>query len=222
MAHRAVFLDRDGVLNRLVWRRDEEIWDSPYRLDEFELLPGVPEAVRAIRALGFLVVVVSNQPGAAKGKCGRMQLDLLFGELRRQLRFGGADVDAIYYCPHHPDAVVECLRFACNCRKPKPGLLHIAASDLDIDLGASYLVGDSDKDIAAALAAGCWPILVGREAGVARAASAARAPVSAGLVGAASLARGVGGVPQDSFLSSPMRATDLQEATQLIARREQT
>ena len=158
--NRAVFLDRDGAINAAIWNRIEGKLDTPYRLEDFRLLPGVGRAVRAINEMGLLAVVVSNQPGVAKGKCDYAFLETVNAELAARLARQRAHLDAIYYCLHHPDAVDESLRVDCDCRKPKPGLLLRAARELDIDLARSFMLGDSPKDIEAGLAAGCQTSLV--------------------------------------------------------------
>lgn len=158
---RAVFLDRDGVINPLVYNAQEGGLDSPYRLDQFRLLPGVGPALRSLKEMGFLTVVVSNQPGVAKGKCSPGFLEALNWRLAAELRRYGAALDAIYYCLHHPQGKVPGLRRACLCRKPRPGLLLEAAQELGIDLRSSYMVGDRKVDIEAGLAAGCTTLLVG-------------------------------------------------------------
>lgn len=157
---RAVFLDRDGVINALVYRPEDGIFDSPYSMDEFRLLTGVAEAVRRLNSMGLLAIVVSNQPGVAKGKCDHAFLDTITVHIHQQLAQQGARLDGVYYCRHHPEAIVPELRQECSCRKPKPGLLLVAAQDHRIDLSQSYMVGDNPKDIQAGLAAGCTTILV--------------------------------------------------------------
>jgi len=124
---RAVFLDRDGVINATLWNSTEEKWDSPYTLEDFQLLPGTAQAIRSMNELGYLTVVISNQPGVAKGKCSPQFLDALDRKMLLDLAREDARLDAIYYCLHHPDAQVESLRVACGCRKPKPDLLLRAA-----------------------------------------------------------------------------------------------
>jgi len=158
--NRAVFLDRDGVINAALYDPVEGKPDSPYRLEDFRLLVGVAQAVRAINEMGFLAVVVSNQPGVAKGKCDYAFLETVNAELTVRLARQKAHLDAIYYCLHHPDAVDESLRVDCDCRKPKPGLLLRAAQELNIDLTGSFMLGDSPSDIEAGLTAGCQTILV--------------------------------------------------------------
>ena len=158
--NRAVFLDRDGVINAALYNPVEGKLDSPYRLEEFRLLPGAAQAIRRTNGLGFLAIVVSNQPGVAKGKCDFAFLGALNHLLRQELARQGAYLDAIYYCFHHPQAQVESLRLSCDCRKPQPGLLLQAARELSIDLARSYMVGDLPTDVEAGCAAGCRTILV--------------------------------------------------------------
>jgi len=159
---RAVFLDRDGVLNSLVYHQDLGIIDSPGTLAQFHILPGVPKAIRKLNDLGLAVVVVSNQPGIAKGRFSPALLGNFDQKLRAALRSVGAHIDATYYCLHHPDAVVRKLRKRCACRKPGIGMLTEASRDLGISLSESYMVGDGLTDIEAGSRAGCRTIFVGR------------------------------------------------------------
>ncbi len=158
---KAVFLDRDGVLNQVVCHPEFGLIDSPSNPDQFQLLPYVPEILRSIRALGFLLVVVSNQPGIAKGKFTVEILKAIDEKMHKELRQGGIALDAVYYCLHHPEATLPEYRLRCQCRKPRPGLLLQAARDLDIDLPGSYMVGDGLTDVQAGIAAGCRTILIG-------------------------------------------------------------
>jgi D-glycero-D-manno-heptose 1,7-bisphosphate phosphatase len=144
---RALFLDRDGVLNALV--RREGRWLSPLHFDEFALLPGVARAVRVLRKAGLVALVVTNQPELTRGRLHPAELGRMHAALGRAI-----ELDGIYVCPHR-DAD------RCACRKPLPGLLLSAARHWRISLRASFLVGDSAKDIAAGHAAGCRTILVG-------------------------------------------------------------
>src|SRR2546422_8746976 len=138
---RAVFLDRDGVLNRLVGRNGQSV--SPRRLAEFALLPGVRPAVAALRRASLLVIVVTNQPDVARGALPPAELERIHARLLKTV-----PIDAIYACPHdEPDS--------CACRKPNPGLLRRASLDWNIHLETSFLVGDTWKDIAAGKAGGC-------------------------------------------------------------------
>lgn len=154
---RAVFLDRDGTINRYVgFLRD---------IEQFELLPGVAEAICRINASGYLAIVVTNQPVIARGEVTREQLREIHNKMETLLGHEGAYVDALYYCPHHPDrgypGEVPELKIDCGCRKPRPGLLLRAAADYNIDLANSWMIGDSDSDVQAGQAAGCRTIRIG-------------------------------------------------------------
>ena len=157
---KCVFLDRDGTLNKYVgFLRD---------IDQLELLPGAAEAVRRINASGYLAIVVTNQPVIARGEVTVPQLQEIHNKLETLLGREGAYLDAIYYCPHHPhkgyEGEVPELKFDCDCRKPKPGMLLKAAEDFHIDLSASYMVGDGDNDVQCGLNAGCTPVKIGQAA----------------------------------------------------------
>jgi D-glycero-D-manno-heptose 1,7-bisphosphate phosphatase len=147
---RALFLDRDGVLNALVQRDGR--WLSPLRFEDFAVLPGVAGAVRALREAGLVALVVTNQPELTRGRLCPGELERMHAALGRAI-----ELDGIYVCPHR-DAD------RCGCRKPLPGLLLAAAKHWRVSLRASFLVGDSEKDIAAGRAAGCRTILVGSSA----------------------------------------------------------
>ncbi len=149
---RAVFLDRDGVLNRLIERDGQGV--SPRALAEFALLPGVRPAVAALQRASLLVIVVTNQPDMARGALAPAEIERMHDRLLKAV-----PIDAIYVCPHdEPDG--------CACRKPKPGLLRRASLDWNIHLGTSFLVGDTWKDIAAGKAACCATIQVAATLGV--------------------------------------------------------
>ena len=157
---KAVFLDRDGTINRYV--------GFLRNIDDFELLPGVAEAIRQINERGYLAVVATNQPVIARGEVTVDQLREIHNKMETLLGNEGAYLDAIYFCPHHPDKgfpneVAE-LKRECDCRKPKPGMLLKAAKDLNIDLQQSWMVGDGKNDIEAGKAAGCRTALIGEEA----------------------------------------------------------
>lgn len=158
---RAVFLDRDGSINSMVYNPNFGLVDSPRSPEEFRLLPGVAEAIRLINEMGLLAVVVSNQPGIAKGRCTPKTLKAITQKMHRELAQAGAHLDAAYYCLHHPEALWEEYRVTCNCRKPKPGLLQKAAEELGIDLKASYMIGDGLTDILAGKAVRCTTVFLG-------------------------------------------------------------
>jgi len=153
MARRAVFLDRDGVLIR-----DVHLLTHPRQI---ELCASAPWALRQLHDRGFLVVVVSNQTVVARGLATEQDVETVHASIQKLL--GGSDrtkVDRFYFCPHHPSATLHQYRASCDCRKPRPGMLLQAAADLDLDLAASYLVGDRISDIVAGNRVGCRTVLV--------------------------------------------------------------
>lgn len=152
-----VFLDRDGVLNTDV--------DLVHRPEQLELLPGAAEAVRRLNECGIRCVVVTNQPVIARGLCTEETLEAIHDRLRELVRAGGGEFAAIYHCPHHPETHhgegVAALRRACRCRKPAPGMLLRARSELGLDLSRCAMVGNHSTDIRAGRAAGVRTVLVG-------------------------------------------------------------
>jgi len=161
-SRRAVFLDRDGVINPLIYHQDVGIVDSPFTLSQFTVFPRVPKAIRLFNDLGLAVVITSNQPGIAKGHFSIRTLRQFDRKLQATLKRAGARIDATYYCLHHPDAIVREYRKRCSCRKPNPGMLRQAARDLGLSLQDSYMVGDGLTDIEAGSRAGCRTVFVGR------------------------------------------------------------
>ena len=146
MTRPAVFLDRDGVINRAFIR--DETPCPPVSLRDLEILPQVPEALSALKAQGYSLVVVTNQPDVARGTASRESVDSIHERLKVEL-----GLDAIFTC-FHDDAD------ECDCRKPKPGLLFRAAHDLGIDLTSSFMVGDRWRDVEAGRRAGCRTLFV--------------------------------------------------------------
>lgn len=158
---RAVFLDRDGVLNALVVNREHGVVDAPMTDRQLRVTAGAGRAVRLLNGLGLRVIVVSNQPGIAKGKQRPAMLDAVTARLVRAIRRQGGRIDDIRYCLHHPAARVRRLRRRCACRKPEPGLLREAAKAWGVRLRGSYMVGDGLVDMLAGRRAGCTTIWVG-------------------------------------------------------------
>lgn len=153
---KAIFLDRDGVINRYVgFLRD---------IDEFELIDGVAEAIRCINNSGYLCIVVTNQPVIARGEVSWDELDMIHAKMETLLGREGAYIDDVYVCPHHPDSgyegEIEELKIDCDCRKPKPGMLLQAAKEYNIDLSQSWMIGDSKRDIQAGKNVGCRTTLL--------------------------------------------------------------
>lgn len=156
---KAIFLDRDGTINEYVGFLTD--------IKEFRLLDGVAEAIRKINASGYLAIVVTNQPIIARGEVSFTELQEIHNKMETLLGAEGAYIDAIYFCPHHPDKGFEGERveykISCDCRKPKPGMLLKAAEDFNIDLSRSWMVGDGKNDVEAGKNAGCKTVLIGTE-----------------------------------------------------------
>jgi len=152
MGRPAVFLDRDGTIVREV--------DYLRSVRNLRLLPGAAEAIRRLNRAGYAVVIATNQSGIARGLLTEDDLKGIHGTLIQRLAKRGARIDAIYYCPHHPEAPVERYRRRCRCRKPQSGMLARAARDLELDLARSVAVGDSARDIEAGRRSGCRTVLV--------------------------------------------------------------
>ncbi len=148
----AVFLDRDGTLIEDVGYLD--------RLDRIALFPWTVDAIRALNRGGFIVVVITNQSGVARGFFTEAFVEETHRHLAAQLAAGGARIDAYYYCPHHPDGTVAAYRRQCECRKPASGLVDRAVRELDLDPARSFVVGDKWLDVELARAAGARGILV--------------------------------------------------------------
>ena len=155
---KAIFLDRDGTINKYV--------GFLRNIDDFELIEGVTDAIKKINASGYLAVVVTNQPVIARGEVSFENMEKIHNKMETLLGREGAYLDAIYYCPHHPHKGYEGerpeLKFDCECRKPKPGMLIQASTDFNIDLSQSWMIGDGENDIKAGKAAGCKTALVGK------------------------------------------------------------
>jgi D-glycero-D-manno-heptose 1,7-bisphosphate phosphatase len=159
---KAVLLDRDGVINALVYHQDAGVIDAPFARSQFKLLPRVPEAIRVLNDLGLRVAIVSNQPGIAKGHLRWEMLKAFERMMLSRISAGGGSIDRIYYCLHHPEAKVPRLRQRCHCRKPETGLLEQAAEDLQVPLEECYMIGDGIPDLLAGTRAGCRTGFIGR------------------------------------------------------------
>ncbi len=152
MGNRAVFLDRDGTLI--------EHYDYLTDPKQVQLLTRSVSALRLLKEHGFLLVVVTNQSGVARGMLTEKKLGQIHDHLQSLLSNEGVFLDKIYYCPYHPEAVVDKYRQDSDLRKPKPGMLQLAGRELDIDISQSWVVGDDDRDIEAGRAAGCHTIML--------------------------------------------------------------
>jgi len=149
---RAVFLDRDGVLIADV--------DHLTSVEQVRVLPRAPEALARLRAAGWKLIIATNQSVVARGWISEERLREIHQAVLTQLRARDAEIDAVYYCPHHPDGAVPEYRQVCDCRKPNPGMLLKAASEWDLDLSQSVIVGDAPSDIEAGRRAGCRAVLI--------------------------------------------------------------
>jgi D,D-heptose 1,7-bisphosphate phosphatase len=152
MSNKAIFLDRDDTLIK-----DPGYINHP---DQVKLLDGVDKSLIEFRAMGYKLIVVSNQSGVARGIVSEEILDEIHNRLKQMLAEKGAPLDRIYYCPYHPDGIIEKYRKESDWRKPKPGMLLAAADEMDIDLTQSWMIGNSTRDIEAGLKAGCKTILI--------------------------------------------------------------
>ena len=144
---RAIFLDRDGVINKEVNHLSNPA--------QFEFIPGSIEALKILKQKGFLLIVITNQAGIARGLFSEETLNQIHNKMRRILNQNKIILDDIFYCPHHPD-----FTGACNCRKPKPGMILKAQRKYNIKLQASFMVGDTLSDIETGIAANCKTVLV--------------------------------------------------------------
>ncbi len=155
---KAIFLDRDGTINKEVGFLND--------IDQFELLPGVGDAIGKINQSGYLAIVITNQPVIARGELSCEGLEEIHNKMETLLGEEGVYLDGLYYCPHHPHSGYEGeareLKIDCDCRKPKPGMLYAAAEEFHIDLKDSWMVGDREQDIAAGKNAGCKTVLIGK------------------------------------------------------------
>lgn len=151
---RAVFLDRDGTIIREL--DNMRLSDLP----RMRFFPKVAEAIRSLNKLGFLVIVITNQPVVSRGWATEREVDQIHAVLVQRLAKKGAKIDAVYFCPHHPDANIPKYRKRCRCRKPNIGMIIKAAKKFNIDLKKSFIIGDRTADIAAGNRAGMRVILV--------------------------------------------------------------
>ena len=147
----AIFFDRDGVLNEEVGYLHE--------ISKFKWIDGAVDAVKLCNEKNFLVIVVTNQSGIARGLYTEDDTKKLHNFMQTELEKFGAHIDAFYYCPHHPEGKVAAYRKICDCRKPEPGLILRACKDFDIDVAKSILIGDSDRDIEAGRRAGIGKLI---------------------------------------------------------------
>ena len=152
--NKAVFLDRDGTINP-----DPGYISNP---DDFNIYEGVAESLARLKKAGYLLVLITNQSGISRGLISTDQLDKIHKKLQLQLSEAGVQLDAIYYCPHHPDFPYIDGKAACNCRKPEPGMVLQALRELNIDPGISFMIGDRSSDIKIGIKTGIKPVHIGQ------------------------------------------------------------
>ena len=164
-SHPAVFLDRDGVINEIVFNEDAEQMDSPMNISQFKLLPDVAEAIKLFKEMGYYVFLATNQPAAAKGKTSLERLYDINTYFVNEMKLEGAEIDDVYMCTHYTKKLAmtkeDFLIKECDCRKPKPGLLLKAFDKYNIDIENSYMIGDSYTDVKCGKAAGVKTIFIG-------------------------------------------------------------
>jgi D-glycero-D-manno-heptose 1,7-bisphosphate phosphatase len=185
IGRRAAFLDRDGVVNELVRDPLSGLPESPLDPADVALIPGAASSLRRLQAAGYLLVAVSNQPAAAKGVVALERLLAVQERVLQLLTHEGVALDAMRCCFHHPEAKLPDLRETCGCRKPAPGMLLGAAAEFGIDLGASWMIGDTDVDVEAGISAGCRTVLITAPGSVHKRSGAGRADLEVADITAA-------------------------------------
>jgi D-glycero-D-manno-heptose 1,7-bisphosphate phosphatase len=150
--NRALFLDRDGVLDQLVFYPSSNEWEGPRTLGDLTMIEGITEPLQRLAGAGWLLFIVTNQPSYAKGKTTMEDARAVHEAVVANL---GVPITRSYVCYHHPASIVPDLRITCECRKPGAPSLRDAARDFDLDLAASWMIGDQDTDLACGRAAGC-------------------------------------------------------------------
>lgn len=158
--NKAVFLDRDGVINRLIFNARTGEYESPHRTEDLELYPYAPEALRKIKDMGFLLFLLSNQPSYAKGKVSLEEIKAIHDKFHGLLISAGVKFADYFYCYHHPSGTVPEFSLECKCRKPKPYFILKAREAYRLDLKASWMIGDRDSDIICGHSAGLKTILI--------------------------------------------------------------
>lgn len=181
----AAFLDRDGTLNEGAPDPVSGLYESPLSVEQVRLLPGAAAAAHRLIDAGYALVCVSNQPAAAKGKATVERLREVHERVLELLAREGVQIDAWRLCLHHPDAITAELRGPCDCRKPAPGMLLDAAAALALELGSSWMIGDTDADVLAGRAAGCATVLIEYPGSAHKRSGAVHANVSARDIAAA-------------------------------------
>lgn len=157
---KAIFLDRDGVINKLVFNPKTSEYESPHELKDLELIPDVLESIKKLEDSGYFLFVISNQPSFAKGKTTLENIKEIHKNLEKQIKDYNINIKEYYYCYHHPQGIAPNYSGECDCRKPKPFFINKAKDDYDIDLTNSWMVGDQDSDIECGVNAGVKTIMI--------------------------------------------------------------
>lgn len=158
---KVVFVDRDGVINEMVYFKEHGFVDSPFTASQFRIINGVPKAIKLFHSMGFKVIIISNQPGIAKKHFTLETFELMKNKLHVFLKKNKTFVDDEFYCLHHPDAKLKKYKKICDCRKPKTGLIKSAIKKYDINLKKSFYIGDGIVDLEAAKKVNCKSIFIG-------------------------------------------------------------
>lgn len=158
--NRALFLDRDGILDELVFYQSSGEWESPRSVDDLKMIDGVAAPLRRFVEAGWHLVIITNQPSWAKGKASKEALLEIQARVEESLAAEGVRIARSYVCLHHPEATLPEMRVACACRKPGIASLEAASADLSIDLSMSWMAGDQDSDLQCGRAAGCRVALI--------------------------------------------------------------
>ena len=153
MANKAVFLDRDGTINV------EK--NYLYRIEDFEFLPGTIEALKILQDAGYLLIIITNQSGIARGYYTEDDFHILNDWMLDTLKKQGISIAKVYYCPHHPEGIIGKYRVNCNCRKPKLGMFMTAKEDFDLDFNECFAIGDKIRDCSICESTGCCGFLIG-------------------------------------------------------------
>jgi D-glycero-D-manno-heptose 1,7-bisphosphate phosphatase len=161
MVARAIILDRDGVINEMVYYPEHGIVDSPFTAEQFILVEGIGGPLKKFKRLGYELILCSNQPGIAKGHFTKEEFKKVQLKMTHELTKIGIRLDGEYYCFHHPMARLKKYKTNCSCRKPKPGMIIRAAKEHGLSLAESVVIGDGINDVSAGTSAGCKTILLG-------------------------------------------------------------
>lgn len=161
MSDKAIFVDRDGVINEMVYIKEHGYVDTPSTPQQFKIIKGVTEAITKAKKMGYEIIIISNQPGIAKGYYSKKTFDAIRKKMHMILKRSKAKIDDEFYCLHHPNAKLIEYKKRCTCRKPGIGLLKMAIRKHDLDITSSFFIGDGIVDMEAAKKVGCRSIFIG-------------------------------------------------------------